>query len=139
MLRKMNGTTHVIVRPGTNRNRSRTGVQPRLSQTNPHILTYNVVHTRLESNIAKYLVQWLFSKIYIVGSCEHYNFLNTSTNSIFYLSTIQSKPIGVNQLTCATYLENVPQQIFQSSAHSQNISGHQKKVFFPEGLYARNL
>ena len=26
-------------------------------------------------NIAKYVAQWLFSNIYIVGSCEHFNFL----------------------------------------------------------------
>ena len=31
--------------------------------------------TRLASNIAKYVAQWLFSNIYIVGSCEHFNFL----------------------------------------------------------------
>ena len=32
-------------------------------------------HNRLASNIAKYVAQWLFSNIYIVGSCEHFNFL----------------------------------------------------------------
>ena len=34
-------------------------------------------HIRLASNIAKYVAQWLMSNIYtyIVGSCEHFNFL----------------------------------------------------------------
>ena len=34
-----------------------------------------IVYSRLASNIAKYVAQWLFSNIYIVGSCEHFNFL----------------------------------------------------------------
>ena len=33
------------------------------------------VHSRLAYNIEKYVAQWLFSNIYIVGLCEHFNFL----------------------------------------------------------------
>ena len=41
------------------------------------IFKVHIVKIRLasRSNIAKYVAQWLFSNIYIVGSCEHFNFL----------------------------------------------------------------
>ena len=108
------------------------------------------------SNIAKYVAQWLFSNIYIVGSCEHFNFLihqlipdfiwapskdsfSKTIQACFEnsLKTIQSDKDGaqmksgiswcikkikcsyesINKILlnyeCATYLENVPQQIFQ--------------------------
>ena len=116
------------------------------------------MHIRLASNIAKYVAQWLFCNIYIVGSCEHFNFLihqlipdfiwapskdsfSKTIQACFEnsLKTIQSDKDGAQMKSgiswcikklkcsyestnkmllnneCATYLENVPLQIFQSS------------------------
>ena len=119
------------------------------------------MNTRLASNIAKYVAQWLFSNIYIVGSCEHFNFLihqlipdfiwapskdsfSKTIQACFEnsLKTIQSDKDGAQMKSgiswcikklkcsyestnkmllnneCATYLENVPLQIFQSKLTS---------------------
>ena len=114
--------------------------------------------SRLASNIAKCVAQWLFSNIYIVGSCEHFNFLihqlipdfiwapskdsfSKTIQACFEnsLKTIQSDKDGAQMKSgiswcikklkcsyestikmllnneCATNLENVPLQIFQSN------------------------